>query len=371
MLNLRYKKETNSWPGFVDLFSNLVIILIFLLIVFVFLWTTTSVFNRTSGAKKISELNQINAEQTAQLEKMKTTEEQTASSLAKAKDTIKEMEISRNNLSLAYEEQLSKLEEQSKIMEQQIASLTEQLQQTQNAQSQIATMEKDMQQTTEEYNNQINVLRSQLNEQSQVQTQISMEEIQKLQSALDAAQAKIAEREAQYIEMSTQLNRALADKVAELQNVAKYQSEFYKAISEILDNNESIKKDGDRFILSSDILFASGKYALSESGKKQIKKLADIINEFESKIPSDINWIIRVDGHTDKKRVIPGTKGYKNNTELSFLRADAVVRELVKNGVSKRRVIPTGFGSTQPISFGNDQESLKQNRRIELQLTNR
>ena len=91
----------------------------------------------------------------------------------------------------------------------------------------------------------------------------------------------------------------------------------------------------------------------------------------ENQIPTDIDWIIRVDGHTDKKPVMTGTQGYKNNTELSLLRATAVANELANAGVSKRRLIPSGFGDLHPVELGSDAKSLQKNRRIELQLTNK
>ena len=193
----------------------------------------------------------------------------------------------------------------------------------------------------------------------------------KLQAALDMAEEKSHAQEIQYIEMSNKLNKALADKVAELKDVSKYQSQFYKAVKLAMGDNTSITADGDRFIVNSDILFPSGSYKLSAAGKKQLKLISDVIKNMESQIPTDIDWIIRVDGHTDKKQVISGTRGYRNNTQLSLLRASAVVNELVSNGVSKRRLIPTGFGEMYPISSGDDAASLQKNRRIELQLTNR
>ena len=90
----------------------------------------------------------------------------------------------------------------------------------------------------------------------------------------------------------------------------------------------------------------------------------------ENQIPTDIDWIIRIDGHTDKKQVISGTRAYRNNMQLSLLRATAVADELARNGVSKRRLLPSGFGDLHPVEFGNDKASLQKNRRIELQLTN-
>ena len=189
---------------------------------------------------------------------------------------------------------------------------------------------------------------------------------------MSAAEAKAKEQEVQYIEMSTRLNKALADKIAELQDMGKYQSEFYKAVKlAVGDRTTSIQTDGDRFIVSSDILFPSGSYKLSPEGKNQLRLISNVIKDFESKIPSNVDWIIRVDGHTDNKKVVNGNRAYKNNTELSLLRATAVADELAKCGVSRRRLIPSGFGDLHPVQSGNDAESLQKNRRIELQLTNK
>ena len=197
------------------------------------------------------------------------------------------------------------------------------------------------------------------------------DQLAKLQSALDAAEEKSHAQEIQYVEMSARLNKALADKVAELNKVSQYQSAFYRAIKDALGDRTTVQPDGDRFIVSSDILFSSGSYTLSPEGKNQLRLIANVIKDLEHKIPSDVNWIIRVDGHTDNKPVIAGTRGYKNNVELSLLRATAVANELARDGVSKRRLVPSGFGEMHPVELGSDAASLQQNRRIELQLTNR
>jgi chemotaxis protein MotB len=197
------------------------------------------------------------------------------------------------------------------------------------------------------------------------------EQLAKLQSALDAAEEKSHAQEIRYVEMSTRLNRALADKVAELNDMSKYQSAFYRAVKMAIGDRTTVQSDGDRFIVNSDILFPSGSYKLSEAGKKQLYLIANVIKDMENKIPTDIDWIIRVDGHTDKKPVINGTRGYKNNTQLSLLRATAVANELANAGVSRRRLVPSGFGDLHPVELGNDAASLQKNRRIELQLTNK
>ncbi len=366
MLNIRFRERTSAWPGFVDLFSNLVIILIFLLIVFVFLWTTTSVFNKTTGVKTVAELRAANAAQAEQIAQMTADEQEATQLLLLARNELLNQESSNNALTdelveldeliVEYESRVSELQTQGQQMEQQIAQLSNMLNQARLDKEKTAELEQERRQLQDEMNAQRAELSAQL---------------EKLQAALDASEEKNRAAEVRYVEMSARLNRALADKVAELNNVAQYQSNFYKAVKLALGERTTVQPDGDRFVVSSDILFPSGSYKLSAAGKQQLKLLANVIKDMENQIPTDIDWIIRVDGHTDKKAVVAGTRGYKNNTELSLLRATAVANELAKNGVSRRRLVPSGFGELHPIELGNTPAALQKNRRIELQLTNR
>jgi len=196
-------------------------------------------------------------------------------------------------------------------------------------------------------------------------------ELKRLNAALADADKAIEVEQAKYVEMSNRLNKALADKVAELQDMREYQSEFYRAVKIALGDTKSIETDGDRFIVQSDILFPTGSYKLSADGKKQLRIVSEVIKEMESQIPSDIEWIIRVDGHTDNKPVVYGNRAYSNNMELSLLRATAVVNELIKNGVQRKRLVPTGFGDMYPFAPNNDKINMQKNRRIELKLTNK
>ncbi len=374
MLSLRYKEKTNAWPGFVDLFSNLVIILIFLLIVFLFLWTTTSIFNKNSGLRTVNQLRQTNAEQAALIQQMENDELEAKRLLLLARDEINSKESSVTDLSNAYETKLQELEKQTASLQTQVQELQENRNLTTKYEAQIAELEKQVnRQKTERTTliNQIDDLQKKLDAQAEMQLEVSTAEMEKLQFELATAKAEAAASQAEYITMSNQLNKALADKVAELNEMSKYQSAFYKAIKEALGNRTIMRPDGDRFIISSDILFPSGKYTLSSDGKKQLSAIAGAIKDFESKIDPSVKWIIRVDGHTDNKPVVPGTKGYTNNLQLSMLRASAVVDELAKNGVSRRRLVPSGFGDLHPIELGKDANTLQKNRRIELQLTNK
>lgn len=378
MLNIRYKEKTNTWPAFVDLFSNLVIILIFLLIVFLFLWTTTSVFNKNTGTRAVAQLRQTNAEQAALIEQMKNDEQQARNQLLAQQQQIVSNENnftkSVSDLSNAYEQKLQELEQHTNDLQTQVQELQKNSNLTTKYEEKIAELEKQINRQKNERTSlidQIDDLQKKLDAQADMQTAISNAEMEKLQYELARTQAEAQAAQAEYINMTTELNKTLADKVAELNEMTQYQSAFYKAIKDALGNRTIMRPDGDRFIISSDILFSSGQYTLSADGKKQLAAIANAIKDFENKIDPSIKWIIRVDGHTDNKPVIPGTHAYKNNLQLSMLRASAVVDELAKNGVSKRRLVPSGFGDLHPIELGKDKASLQKNRRIELQLTNR
>lgn len=381
MLNIRFRDKTNSWPGFVDLFSNLVIILIFLLIVFVFLWTTTSVFNRNSGTRKIAILTRQSQQQAEQIAQISADKERTEQMLYAARNALDSQEsdivkkqLQQENIARAYEVKIAQMVQEQQQMQQQItqmqnsmqarvAELTAMLDQANTAKAEMMRMESerhgiqdDMMAKNAELNAQIDEMNKQ---------------IARLAEALDAAETAAKQQDIEYMEMSNRLNKALADKVAELKMLTQYQSEFYRQIKMALGDDQGIQQDGDRFIVPSDILFQSGSYKISQDGKKQLKILANVIKDFEKKIPDDVDWIIRVDGHTDNKRVISGTHGYTNNMELSLLRATAVVNELVKSGVSKRRLIPSGFGELYPVASGESAAALQKNRRIELKLTSK
>lgn len=360
MLNIRFRDKTNAWPGFVDLFSNLVIILIFLLIVFVFLWTTTSVFNKNNGTVKLAELEQQRQAQAEQIEQMTADRQEAEQLLLAARDALVSQETmieNQENLANAYEDKVSELTAQQAELSRQITELNEKLR--------LANIEKEAlveQGTTD---------RQDILDQANLEINELNARIAELEETLNQAEIAAKQKEAEYTEMSNRLNTALAEKVAELNSLSQYQSAFYKQVKNALGDNNSIKTDGDRFIIQSDILFPSGSYKVSADGKSQLKILANIIKDLEKKIPDDIDWIIRIDGHTDSKPVIPGTTAYWNNMQLSLLRAASVADELIKNGVSKPRLIPTGFGEMYPIATGKDAKSLQKNRRIELKLTNK
>ena len=380
---LKFRERTNTWPGFVDLFSNLVIILIFLLIVFVFLWTTTSVFNAKTGVRRIAELNRQNASYAETIANMNADEQEAKRLLvlaraeldgaatvtnilendrAELQNALDVMSAERDQLELAQLDMARQLQEREADLDQ----LTETYRQRME---EVNANREDMRTIIEALTAQLNATRHMgLSVEEAVQRQAELSsEIARLNAALDAAETRAHEQEIQYLEMSNRLNAAMADKIAEM---SEYQSQFYRAVRTALAGVPGVEMNGDRFVIASDILFASGAYQLTPEGKNQLRIIARVVSDLENRIPSDVNWIIRVDGHTDKKRVIPGTQGFRNNTQLSLLRATAVVNELVAGGVSRRRLAPAGFGEFHPLELGTDASALQKNRRIELRLTN-
>ena len=186
-------------------------------------------------------------------------------------------------------------------------------------------------------------------------------------SALEIAEKDIAEKQATIDDLGTRLNIALANKAQLLQ---KYRSEFFGRLRDALSNYPDIRIDGDRFVFPSELLFETGSDALGEEGKKQVIQLAKSLKEISRVIPGDIDWILRIDGHTDKRPII-NSERFKSNWELSTARAISIVRELINLGIPASRMAATGFAEYHPVDSDETLEAYAKNRRIELKLTSR
>ena len=158
---------------------------------------------------------------------------------------------------------------------------------------------------------------------------------------------------------------------AEAKDLARYRSEFFGRLSQILEGREGVRVVGDRFAFSSEVLFPAGEARLSPEGQAQIARVGALLQEISAEIPAGIDWIIRVDGHTDSQP-LSGQGRYRDNWELSQARALAVVRYMVDDlGFPANRLLPAGFADTRPVAEGDTPEARAQNRRIELTLTER
>jgi chemotaxis protein MotB len=160
---------------------------------------------------------------------------------------------------------------------------------------------------------------------------------------------------------------ALAQRVQEL---SRYRSDFFGKLREILGNRPDIRIVGDRFVFQSEVFFDSGAAVLRPEGRAELDQLATALLELEKKIPSGINWVLRVDGHTDTRQ-LTGNSQFRSNWELSAARAISVVQYLIAKGVAPQRLVAAGFGEFQPIDPGTTEDAFSRNRRIELKLTER
>ena len=196
--------------------------------------------------------------------------------------------------------------------------------------------------------------------------EVLKKEILLLNEALESSEQSILSKELKIEVLGERLNKALTSKVFELQ---KYRSEFFGKLKSILGDREDIKIVGDRFIFESELLFDSASASLQPEGMDKLKQIGLTLKETTNNIPQDIDWIIQVEGHTDKRPI--NTIKYPSNWELSTARANSVLKLLLDLGFSPNRLSAAGYGEFYPISEDDSVESLQQNRRIELKLTSR
>jgi len=191
-------------------------------------------------------------------------------------------------------------------------------------------------------------------------------QIGELSALLDESEKRDREAEAQIADLGKRLNVALASKVQEL---SRYRSEFFGKLREVLGNRRDVQIVGDRFVFQSEVLFGGGSAELGEAGKAQMASLAKTLLEIAQQIPPELNWILRVDGHTDERPI--ATARFPSNWELSTARAISVVKFLQSQGIPADRLAATGFAEFQPLDERKDEIAFRRNRRIELKLTER
>ena len=191
-------------------------------------------------------------------------------------------------------------------------------------------------------------------------------EIITLNMALEASEKEAVSKNLEIEILGKRLNKALTSKIFELQ---KYRSEFFGKLQNLLGDRDDIKVVGDRFIFESELLFDSASANLQENGKEKLKEIAMTLMETTKQIPTNINWIIQVEGHTDKRPI--STALFPSNWELSTARANSVLKLLLEIGFAPKRLAAAGYGEFYPISEGDTKEDYQQNRRIELKLTSR
>lgn len=339
MRRFRHTPEYNFWPSFVDALSTLLIVVLFFLLLFVL----AHFFMGKSLDTKNSEINRLNA-QLYQLN----------DELAVQRKTSEELTAELAQLT----EEHTKTLTQTALLEQDIKALTlrkEELEKESAGRNEDIEKERKI---SDEAKAHIAVLTA--------QTEKLTEELAKLSAQLDQAEARDKEQRAQIVDLGKKLNKALAAKASEL---SSYRSEFFGTLRKVLQDRTDIRIVGDRFVFQSELFFKSGSAFLEPKGKKQLRILAKTLKELQKKIPSNISWVLRVDGHTDNIPI--HNELYSSNWQLSANRAIAVVEYLTEQGVSSQYLVAAGFGEHQPIDRKNTEKARRKNRRIEFKLTER
>ncbi len=327
----------NYWPGFVDALSTLLLGIIFLLTVFV----VVQFYLTQEMSGKDTALNRLNA-QIAQLTDLLSLEKSGKVSveeeLAQLRSNLAATEGERDRYKGLYEGAGS-LDAQGKV-----SALSGAL----DAEKRISGRALAQ---IEVLNQQIAALRRQL---------------AALQDVLDASAKKDKEAQIQISDLGQRLNVALAQRVQEL---SRYRSDFFGRLRAILGDRSDIRIVGDRFVLQSEVFFDTGQAVLKPEGRLELDGLASGLLDLEKKIPGEIAWVLRVDGHTDVRPIFSAQ--FRSNWDLSAARAISVVQYLIGKGVSPQRLVAAGFGEFQPIDTDRTEEAYGRNRRIELKLTER
>lgn len=330
-------------------------------------------------------LAEAQAEAASRADQEQTLEQRLTAALAQQMSVEATLEETRDRLAAALaaqveaetalEDRLSEAEQRQVLLEQARDRLSEESQRATEAQRQ-----------TELLNQQVGALRRQLSSlQAVLDDAVARDaaaqiELQSLGSELNTALARVAAEErrrrqleeAERIRLEEERKRLEEEKqrlAGENQDLERYRSEFFGRLRDVLGGRDGVRIAGDRFVFSSEVLFPPAEASLSDEGRAQIANVAAILRDVAQDIPDELNWIIRVDGHTDNLP-LSGQGEYADNWELSQARALSVVRFMIDElGIPPRRLSANGFGEYQPINSEDTAEARAQNRRIELKLT--
>lgn len=335
----RRREGADYWPGFVDALSTLVIGIVFLLSVFVLaqFFLSQEITGKDTALRRLE--NQV-AELTDLLALEKTQKRSAEENLVLLQSTLNRTDSDRARLQGLLEGGAGAAGAAQTRAQQLQGTLDAERQLSQRAQSAVEML-----------NQQIAAMRRQL---------------AALEEALSASEARDKESQSRISDLGSRLNVALAQRVQEL---ARYRSDFFGRMRQILGNRPDIRVVGDRFVFQSEVFFDAGAAILKPDGQAELDKLAAVLTDIAREIPPDIPWIVRVDGHTDVRPI--RTAQFPSNWHLSTARAVSVVEYLATKGLPAERLAATGFGEFQPLELGTGDEAFRRNRRIEFKITER
>ncbi len=334
----RRYRAVDYWPGFVDALSTLLLVIIFLLTVFMI---AQFLLGREVTGKDTA-LQRLNA-QIEELTELLALERGASRS---AKDELTSLQAN-----------LGALQTENEKLKADAASGADRARSEGDKASGLAAQLDQQREVSARALSQVDLLNQQI---AALRRQIAA-----LEDALNASESRDRESQAKIADLGSRLNVALAQRVQELN---RYRSDFFGRLRQILADRPDVRVVGDRFVFQSEVLFETGQADLNEAAKPELDKIATALIELAKEIPPDINWVMRVDGHTD---IRPTRGAFPSNWSLSTARAIAVVEYLVQKGVAPQRLLAAGFAEFQPLDTAQNEEAYKRNRRIELKLTER
>lgn len=336
----------NIFAGFVDVMSNMLILMIFMLFIFII---AQFFVNKTQ--KDITTPKQIQKLQ---------------NEFSKIRITLKKKE--KELISLEDSLELEQAETQREAKKYNIVrySLEKQTSSNKQLDARVTELNAMILELNQEIIKKENTIRAKAKNEDNLKKSVNglKTELQKLNDVFETTDKFIKWQKIQVVELGKKLNRALANKTAQLYKV---RSDFFEQVGLAIKDNKNIRIIGDRFIIQSELFFKSGSHTIENKGKEKLNEIAKIIKTISKKIPKDTNWILRVDGHTDNR---PTTK-YSSNWELSSKRSISVIKFLISKGIPAKRLAATGFGEHHPIADNTSNLERSINRRIEFKLTER
>ena len=370
---IRKKQLDYTWPGFVDALSSLLMVIIFVLMIFVI--SQFFISQKMSGQDEaliklknnLTELSEL-----LSLERGTTSELTSQLSVLEEKIiVIKEELIKEKEITKQYQEEIRGTKNiialnESEINELKIA-LEDKIKNTTQLRNEVSDLDKQVNQKNLEIQSKDKILKANKEEVNQlISTTLKLKnKLTQLQTLLSAYKAKDKKENVKTLNLGKDVNSALARRVEELE---KFKSDFFGRVKELIKGRKEIRVVGDRFVFQSEVLFSLGSEELGVEGQLEMQKLATTLMEIEKSLPTDIDWILQIEGHTDS---LPVKKGqtYRDNWELSTKRALSVLRFLIKQGIKPSRLSASGYGSFQPIDKENTKSARVKNRRIEMKIT--
>ncbi len=374
MTQTRRRRPLDIWPAFVDATASLLMVVVFALLLAIIghLVLSNALTGRDSALadlnSRISKLAEILSLEKAESAKL---EEQLA---------LRTANLNKANKQLASQGQT--LDEKNKLLSENEATIANQLEILESLKIDIKALAALRDRLQQELENEIAehenikqklILESELNINNLAQMELLNRQLLELRqqlsdisNALEIAENDIALKQTTIDDLGARLNTALANKAQLLQ---RYRSEFFGRLRDALSDYPDIRIEGDRFVFPSELLFETGSAELGLAGKQQVEQLASSLKDIAKVIPDDIDWVLRIDGHTDKRPIT--SERFFSNWELSSARAITIVQTMINNGIAANRLAATGFAEHHPIDTGETLEAYARNRRIELKLTSR